>query len=175
MNHSKFLVGVCLMVIAALPGLLAADEGQTVAAVDFNKLVALLATPPAGFTPVGRAEGSKLDMGMGSWSTAVREFKKGQKRVKISILDGAYVEQAYAAFNALKMFSYETSDGFVKGVTIKGHAGIRQQENRSKKHTVMLLVANRFLVQWEGKKLASMDELDSIVNGFDFSGLDALK
>ncbi|HOG63983.1 MAG TPA: hypothetical protein PLM00_01760 [Spirochaetota bacterium] len=175
MKYSTWIVGVCLLAFVVLPGVLAADEEQTVAAVDFKKLVALLATPPAGFTAVGKAEGSRLDMGEGSWSTAVREFKKGQKRVKITILDGAYMEQAYAAFNALKMFSYETSDGYVKGVTINGHAGIRQQENSSKKHTVMLLVAGRFLVQWEGKKLASMDELDAIVNGFDFSGLTALK
>ena len=172
MKRTKCLMVVCLFALASL---LAADEVQLVSSVDFNKLLALLTSPPAGFAPVGKGEGSRVDMGMGSWSTAVREFKKGQKRVKISILDGAYIEQAYAAFNALKMFSYESSEGYVKGVTIKGHAGIRQFDNSSKKHTVMLLVANRFLVQWEGKKLASMEELDAVVDGFDFTGLAALR
>lgn len=164
-----------VVLLVGITGALSAEgEGTNVAAIDFNKLLGLL-SPPAGFTAVGRGEGGKMDMGQGSWSVASRSFKKGPKKVKIAIIDGAYIEQAYAGFMALKMFSYETTEGYVKGCTISGYSGILQQETAKKKRTVMLMPGNRFLVIWETEKFDSMEEVTALAGAFDFAALLALK
>lgn len=176
---TKYLVFLlCALLVATALPLAAGDDDSdgtpAVQAVDFQLLVPFLKSFP-GWTAKGKAEGGKMTMNESSWSHATREFKAAPKKeLKVAIIDGAFVPMAYAAFQALKAFSYETTEGFVKSHTLKGQPGIAQHTVKSKQWTIMLLVANRFLVTFEGKRIAGLAELQTIASTMDYAALTAL-
>jgi hypothetical protein len=78
---------------------------------------------------------------------------------------------AYAGIKMAMNFEIDTSDEYVKKVTIKGFPGIEKYEYEDEDGQVMLLVADRFVVQVEGENVPDTSELKNIAEALDLEGL----
>jgi hypothetical protein len=120
--------------------------------VDSSKLIPLLPNAPAGWT-ADKPEGSTTDAGGFKLTTAHRDYKKGEADnapiTSISILDSAgspdYVESTTQAWKE----SSSNPDGYTKPVTVEANPGYESYENDSKRGTLSVMVAKRYLVQIE--------------------------
>jgi hypothetical protein len=100
-----------------------------------------------------------------------REYSSGEKELKITIIDGAYAQMAYAGIKMAMNFEMDTSEEYVKKITIKGFPGIEKYEYEDKDGQVLLLVADRFVVQLEEENAPDTSELKKIAEELDLEGL----
>jgi hypothetical protein len=138
--------------------------------VNWRELTPFLVDIP-GFEAEGGPEGSTVSMGNYKVSQAEREYSSGEKELKITIIDGAYAQMAYAGIKMAMNFEMDTSEEYVKKVTIKGFPGIEKYEYEDKDGQVMLLVADRFVVQMEEEDIPDTSELKQIAEKLDLEGL----
>ena len=151
MNRLTFLFIGALAFLPAPP----AARGQELPSlvtdvVDFSKLIPLLPNAPSGWT-AEKPEGSTTDAGGFKLTTAHRDYKKGDSDsaplTSISILDCIgnqdYVESTTQAWKD----SSSSPDGYTKPVTIDGIPGFETYENDSKRGSLSLMIAKRYLVQ----------------------------
>lgn len=138
--------------------------------VNWRELIPFLIDIP-GFEADGKPEGSTVAMGNYKVSQAEREYSSGDKELKISIVDGAYAQMAYAGIKMAMNFEMDTSEEYVKKVTIKGFPGIEKYEYEDKDGQVILLVADRFVVQLEEENAPDTSELKKIAEALDLEGL----
>jgi hypothetical protein len=123
--------------------------------VDSSKLIPLLPNAPSGWT-ADKAEGSTTDAGGFKLTTAHRDYKKGEADnapfTSISILDCAgspeYVETTTQAWKD----SSSGQDGYTKPETISGNPAYESYENDSKRGSLSIMVAKRYLVQIEAQQ-----------------------
>jgi hypothetical protein len=138
--------------------------------VNWRELIPFLIDIP-GFEADGKPEGSTVTMGDYKVSQAEREYSSGDKELHISIVDGAYAQMAYAGIKMAMNFEMDTSEEYVKKVTIKGFPGIEKYEYEDKDGQVILLVADRFVVQLEEENAPDTSELKKIAEMLDLEGL----
>jgi len=138
--------------------------------VNWRELIPFLIDIP-GFEADGEPEGSTVTMGNYKVSQAEREYSSGDKALQISIVDGAYAQMAYAGIKMAMNFEMDTSEEYVKKVTIKGFPGIEKYEYEDKDGQVILLVADRFVVQLEEDNVPDTSELKKIAEVLDLEGL----
>jgi hypothetical protein len=160
------LIGLCLV----LTSFLSSQAQEQVDPVNWRELIPFLVDIP-GFEAEDDAEGSTMSMGNYKVSQVEREYSSGDKELRIMIIDGAYSQMAYAGIKMAMNFEIDTSDEYVKKVTIKGFPGIEKYEYEDKDGQVMLLVAERFVVQVEGENIPDTSELKTITEGLDLEGL----
>lgn len=166
-NHKIFVfVGSFLI----LTSFLSSQTPKQVDPVNWRELIPFLVDLP-GFEAGGKPEGSTMTMGNYKVSQAEREYSSGDKELRITIIDGAYAQMAYAGIKMAMNFEIDTSDEYVKKVTIKGFPGIEKYEYEDKDGQIMLLVAERFVVQVEGENVPDTSELKKITEGLDLEGL----
>jgi len=120
--------------------------------VDFSKLIPLLPNAPAGWT-ADKPEGSATDAGGFKLTTAHRDYKKGEADnapiTSISILDCAASPDYVASTTQAWKDSNSGQDGYTRPVTVDENPGYENYENESKRGTLSVIVAKRYLVQIE--------------------------
>lgn len=146
------------------------QEQKTVEPINWKELVPFLKDLP-GWEAVDEASGQTMSMGMYSATNVEREYTSGDKDLTIHIVDGALSQMAYAGFNMMRQFEVDTSDEYVKKVEIKGYPGIEKYEYESKDASVMLLVAERFLIEIEITESENTDEVKEVAELLDLDEL----
>ncbi len=168
MNGNKALILAGFFILSTV--LLFSQTQKQVDPVNWRELVPFLTDVP-GFEAEGNAEGSTMTMGTYKVSQAEREYSSGEKELRITIIDGAYAQMAYAGIKMAMNFEMDTSEEYVKKVTITGFPGIEKYAYEDKEGQVMLLVADRFVVQLEEDNIPDTSELKEIAEMLDLDGL----
>lgn len=168
MKIHKTLILLGLLLLSS--AFLFSQAQKQVDPVNWRELIPFLIDIPE-FEADGKPEGSTVAMGNYKVSQAEREYSSGDKELKISIVDGAYAQMAYAGIKMAMNFEMDTSEEYVKKVTIKGFPGIEKYEYEDKDGQVILLVADRFVVQLEEENAPDTSELKKIAEALDLEGL----
>lgn len=170
MKKSLF-VSIVLGLAVLATGSLAAQE-KSVDPVNWRELVSILVDLP-GYE-ADKAEGATTTMADFKMSQASRNYRKGDLSVDIQIVDGGFFPAAYASYKALENFEIDTSEQLVRKVTIQGFSGIENIDYESKNATIMLLVADRFLLTVQGRPVSDSSGLKDIAGRLDLKKLAAL-
>jgi len=169
MKH-KMRAALIFTFICLLSFSLFAQEQETVEPINWRELVPFLGDLP-GWEAVDEAEGQTMSMGMYSATNVEREYTSGDKFLTIHIIDGALSKMAYAGFNMMRQYEVDTSDEYIKKVEIKGYPGVEKYEYESKDASLMLLVAERFLIEIEISEAENTDEAKEVAEALDLEGL----
>ncbi|MGE5347161.1 MAG: hypothetical protein ACM3JH_14505 [Acidithiobacillales bacterium] len=150
-----------------------ASEMKPVDPVSFNALLPLLPSAPAGWT--AEEPRGETSSGMGfKVSDAERSYTKGDQRLHVKILDGAYNSLIYAGVTMAAQFSHESTEGYEKGVTIDGNPGVEKWNKASRRGELSVIVGKRFLVEIDASPVEP-DFVRTIYAGIDKGKLAALK
>jgi hypothetical protein len=141
--------------------------------VNWRKLVPYLVDMP-GWKADGDPDGGSVSMGTFKMSQAERGYSAGEKSLRIQIADGGYVPMVYASIKMAMNFEIDTSEEFVKKITFQGYPGIEKYEYSSKSAEIILLLADRFLVQLEGDGFEDTSELKKIAENLDLKAIAGL-
>ena len=148
----------------------AIQQQKPVDPVNFRELLFFLVDLP-GWEADEEPEGSSVTYGEYKISQVQRSYSAGEKSLSITVVDGAYVPMAYTTFQAYKTFEMDTSDRYVKGTTFKSYPGVEGYEYEPKSGFLMVLVADRFLVNVEGDSIENVNEIKEVANHLPWSKL----
>lgn len=150
-----------------------ASEMKPVDPVSFNALIPLLPAAPAGWT--AEEPRGETSSGMGfKISDAERSYTKGDQRLHVKIVDGAYNSLIYAGVTMAAQFAHESTEGFEKGVTIDGDPGFEKWSKASKRGELNVVVGKRFLVSVEASPVDA-DFVRTVFGSVDRAKLAALQ
>lgn len=150
-----------------------ASEMKPVDPVSFSALIPLLPAAPAGWT--AEEPRGETSSGMGfKVSEAERRYTKGDQRLHVKILDGAYNALIYAGVTMAAQFARESTEGYEKGVTLDGNPGVEKWSKDSKRGELSVIVGKRYLVTIEASPVEP-DFVRTIYAGIDKARLAALK
>lgn len=164
-NIIFLLIIFCLITINSL-----AQEQKTVEPINWRELVGFLKDIP-GWEAEGDPTGQTMSMGMYSATTVEREYTSGDKTLIIRIIDGGLAQLAYAGFNMMRQFEVDTSEEYVKKIEIQGYPGVDRYSYEYNEGTVMLLVAERFLVEIEISEVENTDDAKEAAGALELDKL----
>lgn len=150
-------------------GLIAQAE-KPVEPVNWRELIPFLIDIP-NWEAEGDAEGRSMTMGNFKISQAERSYTSNDKSLDIDITDGGYIPMVYAGIKMAMNFEIDTSEEYVKKITIKGFPGVEKYNYENKEAEVMILVADRFLVILDGSPFKDTSELKAIAEILDLEGI----
>jgi hypothetical protein len=165
-GRSGLLILVSLTISLSLP----VQGKEPVEPINWQELAPFL-IDISGWKAMGKPEGSTASMGDFKVSQVERKYSAKDSRLMIEIIDGAFVEMIYAAFKMALSFEFDTSEEYTKKVTIKGFPGVEQYDYEDKEGSIMVLVADRFLVSLEQNNTEDTSELKGIAGKLDLKGL----
>lgn len=142
--------------------------------VEYEKLKELI--PEFGGWERSGVKGQQTTMGI-SVSTAEGRYKKGDASLKLEITDTSFSKMVLAPFMMFARAGYEerSDDGYKKGMTLAGFPGFESWRKDSKVGEVNLLVANRFIVSAEGRKVDSTEPAKQLIQAVDLKKLSGLQ
>ncbi len=130
-----------------------------------------------GYNLEGDPNGATMNMGAASYSSADATYKKGDSRVKVTIVD---YNQAYAMYSAATAMwamgmSVDTPTEKAGGIKLSDEvAGWEVFQKQNKKANVTLGVGSRFWVNIEADDQESTDFVKSVAKSLDLSKLSSL-
>jgi hypothetical protein len=159
----------------ATPGAAGQQVGQSlVKPVDFELLKGLL-PEMSGWTRT-RPRGEQMNMPF-AISNAKAHYTMGASTMDIEITDSALNQMIFAPFAMFMASGYEerSDDGYKKAGTIAGSPGFESWEKDANRGEVTVIVANRFVVQAKGRRVASVDPVKKAIETIDLVKLATLK
>ncbi|MCK4836223.1 MAG: hypothetical protein KAT17_06285 [Candidatus Aminicenantes bacterium] len=159
-----FTAGMTLQVLA---------QPEPVEPVNWRKLTPFL-SDLKGWEAKGEPSGSTVNMGNFKMSQVEREYTKNGIELEIQIIDGGYAPIAYAGFKTMSQFEIDTSDEYVKKTNIKDFTAIESYQYKRKNATIIILVADRFIVQLEASEIKDTRELKATAEQLDLKALAGL-
>jgi hypothetical protein len=154
--------------------------GAAAAAANANKTpgVAVPAKDLAGFLPSvsgytvkGDPETMEMEMNGAKYSHAIQTYENGDKRIKVSILDYNYIAGLSAAYAMMMNMSLETNDESMHSENFGGNPGWVDWKKKSNQGTVGVVVNNRIYVVVEAERGSTLDDLKSVANSINYSGI----
>ncbi|MEO6940700.1 MAG: hypothetical protein ABI444_11295 [Candidatus Kapaibacterium sp.] len=140
--------------------------------------VAVKSTILAAFLPTlsgfDAKEPENMDMNMQgmSYASATRKYTSGDKTVTLSIFDYNHMAAMTSMYSMyLGGMSVETGEESMHSTKISGNPGWIDWKKKENSGTIGVVVADRFFVIAEGHGGISQDELQSMAEKIDYSGL----
>jgi hypothetical protein len=142
--------------------------------VPFEELMALL-PEPAGWTR-GKPRGEQISMGM-DMSRAHGDYAKGESSIDLDITDSSFNQLFLAPLTTYLAAGYSerSNEGYRKAAPLGGHPAFETWNTESRRAEVIVVVANRFVVQATGHNVDNADPVRALAQAVDFSRLAALK
>jgi hypothetical protein len=129
----------------------------------------------SGFEADGSPKGESVNMAGMSFSTTNQNYKNGTESIKVSVTD---YNSAYSIFTGVTAmmgagFSIDNDDETARGVSmgmdnVKGYETIRK---KSKNATLVLAIAERFLVSIEGSDMDNTNKLQEVAKQMNLAEL----
>lgn len=139
--------------------------------VPWEKLKSGLPSEIAGWEKEGDLEGGTVNyMGI-SVSHVKQRYKSGDKKLSIKITDTTFSPMIAAPIRLHKNFSIVTPTQIQNSVEIQGHPGFISINKKTAHNTLLLLVAERFLIEIEVNGQISQDELKELAAKVNLSYL----
>lgn len=155
------------------------QSGVTYETVDFRELRDLLPEATAGLERTD-IQGERQNIGGAisvSRANATYQGAEDNSRINISIMDGAGAVGTFAFLGAawtMVDVDRESSDGFERTSTFEGHKSFEKYSERDSSAELSLVIANRFLVNIEGRNV-SMDDVYRAARDINLGGLEAMR
>ena len=138
--------------------------------VNWKELVPYLIDIP-GWEAEGEPSGQSMSMGDFKISQAECSYVSGEKNLKIEIVDGGYVPMVYAGIKMAMNFEIDTSEEYIRKTTVKGFPAVEQYEYEGRLAKIMILAAERFLVNLEEENADDSSEVKAVAETLDLEGL----
>ena len=154
---------------ATTPG--AAANGQPAGVAVKSTILAAFLPTLSGFEA---KEPENMDMNMQgmSYASATRKYTTGEKTVTLSIFDYNHMAAMTSMYSMyLGGMSIETGEESMHSMKISGNPGWVDWKKKENNGTIGVVVADRFFVVAEGHGGVSQDELQSMAEKIDYSGL----
>ena len=97
------------------------------------------------------------------------------KHLTLTISDFGFPSEAIELSKSMWAMEVDTSEKYVKQITIKDYPGVESYRYGNKEARVLVLIKDRFLVRLEGINFEDTSELKSIIQEIDFIGIANLK
>ena len=142
--------------------------------VSFKDLQTVL--PTVSGWEMGKPTGERMSAPVPFSKTEV-SYSKGDANVNVEITDSGFNRLVFAPFMMMMAAGYEkeTDTGYEKSTKIGGNPGLEKWNSENKDGEITVLVANRFIVKFEGDGLDDIKALQSFVSATDLTKLGALK
>ena len=130
----------------------------------------------AGWTR-SKPRGEQISMGI-DMSRASGDYEKGESSIDLEITDSSFNQLFLAPLTAylVKGYSERSNEGYRgKSEMIGGHPAFETWNSDSRRAEVIVVVANRFVVQATGHNVDNADAVRALAQAVDFSRLAALK
>ncbi len=114
-------------------------------------------------------------MGTFSMSHAERSYSSGEKSFKINLVDGGYAPMVYAGIKMAMSTEIETSDEYIKKLTVDGFPGAEKYSRTDKSVDIIILINDRFYIQIEGENFSDPSELVAVAKTLDLAGIAKLE
>jgi hypothetical protein len=154
---------------------LQSGDGQVKEPVNFRELKELLPSSIAGMDQQNAEGQTSGAMGF-SISQAEADYQSGDKNIRLSIMDAGGVSGALMGLAAWSVATVdrETTDGYERTSTLKGHKSYERYTKSSQDGQVSVIVGSRFVVNAEGSGV-SMNELKQAVEKVNLNKLEKLQ
>ncbi len=166
---------IILGIIFIFTVVILAQAQTAVEPVNWSKLTPFLVDLD-GWEADDDAEGQTISM-MGTSVTVVeRSYTNENRSLKITITDSGYVQMVLAGFKMMMQFEVDSSDEYIKKVTVDEFPGVEQYNYDDKDAELILVLKDRFLIQLEGDEFEKeqVSDLTDIAKALDLSGIAAL-
>ncbi len=144
-------------------------------AVSWRDLVPLLPDGAGDWKAEAAATGESTSMGSMQVSNAKRTYKAGDGTANVQITDATMVPTMAMPFRMARQMRHDGSDGYNRPVDVAGQPGYEEWRASGKHGKVVLLVADRFLVEANADNQADTKALVELVGKIDLSKLSSLK
>lgn len=186
MKISRLLLAFILLCFLAFSAVADEDkEIKHVKAVDWNELAKILPGGLFGMI-VGDIDGGTFSIAdpqnpgqQFSYSNVSREYTKGkdesEKEIKITITDSGLNQFLLTPF--LMTMEYDGPNGSLKSIEIKGQKAklvTDKEKGVIESCNLMVLVAERFLVVFEGNENITIEEIQEAASKLDYEKLAGL-
>ena len=172
MKHLKY--AALSLVLLFTFSLAATGQDQTpVDPVNWRELIVFLGDID-GWEAQDKPEGTTMSMANFKMSQVSRDYSSGDKDLEIEIIDGGYVPMVYQGLRMAMNYEIDSSDEYVKKITIKGYPGIEKYTYDDEDAEVMILVKDRFLINLKCENVPDTEELKTIAESLDLDGIAAL-
>ncbi|MBU1338485.1 MAG: hypothetical protein KKD56_05400 [Acidobacteria bacterium] len=172
MNQRKHIILGIIFIFAVM---LVVRAQTTIEPIHWSKLTPFLIDLD-GWEADGDAQGQTMNM-MGTSVTVVdRDYTKNDMSLTITITDSGYVQMVMAGIQMMMQFEVDSSEEYVKKVTVGDFAGVETYNYEDKDAKLILVLKDRFLVQLEGEGFEKdqVSELVAIAGSLDLNGIAAL-
>lgn len=111
------------------------------------------------------------------FSKAEARYSKGDARIGVEITDSGFNRLVFAPFMMMMAGGYEreTESGYEKSAKVGGNPGFEKWSSENKDGEITVLVADRFVVKFEGDGLDDIKTLQAFAAATDLSKLATLK
>lgn len=136
--------------------------------VPFRDLIDFLPDRMGGQTLSAKPEGATMNYGEFQYSMGMKTYGAGETQVRANIIDYLQTGSLLEAYT--NQYEYESTDGMMKSVTVKGFPGWFSANYNSGESSMVLVVNQRFYVSVNGTNL-SQSELEGLLSGLDLEKL----
>jgi hypothetical protein len=152
----------------------AANGGKAVDPVGFRDLQTVLPTV-SGWT-MAKPRGERMTAPV-AFSQTEAQYTNGDQRIEVKVVDSGFHQILIAPWAMFLAAGYEkeTESGYEKSLKIGDHPGFEKWNDDRKNGELNLVVAKRFLVSIEGRRLADAKVLHDFASSMDMSKLAELK
>jgi len=142
--------------------------------VPFEDLIACL--PEAAGWTRSKPTGEQVTMGI-DMSRAHGDYEKGEGSIDVDITDSSFNQLFLAPLTTYlaKGYSERTNDGYRKAAPVNGQPAFETWNSESRRAEVIVVVANRFVVQATGHNVDSAEPVRALAQAVDFAKLATLK
>ncbi len=140
----KTLNTILMLILICGPSITFAQDK----AINYKELQKYLPSEIMGYSPSNDVDGNSFEMNGMSYSTAVQDYKKGNSKLTISIIDYHGATNLYtAATMAWSMgMSYEDDDKKAGGIEIDDFKGWHVYEKKEKASELVLAFKERYII-----------------------------
>lgn len=147
-------------------------KGDTLA-IPHQDLQKYLPNSISGYEKDGEPDGESVNMMGASFSKISQKYKKGDAEAEVSIVDYNAAYSMYGAATAVWAMglSVDNKEESMKGVEISGAKGMESFKKSSKSASVVLGVAERFLITVEAQNQTDTEFVKEVAKSIDISTL----
>jgi hypothetical protein len=143
--------------------------------VNWRQLVPFVPEKLGDFAAKGELDGSTNKAGGFEVTEVKRRYEAGERKMNLKIVDATATPFLRAPFAMATMINEDSSKGFKKGKTIAGNGSVVEWDESSKRSSVNMLVAQRFLVELRVSDAKSPEEAEQLVQQLKLDELGKLK
>lgn len=142
---------------------------------NWRQLAPFLPDELGGFTAAGELDGKTQSMSNITVSHVSRRYEAEPQKATVKVTDTHFSSLLRAPFKMAALLKEDSSKGYKKGKEIAGHTAIVEWSEPRKTSKVMMLVAERYMLEVTVREASKPEVAEELVTKLDLSGLAKLE